>query len=784
MHTRVAATATRPAGLRTTAAGANIEVTYTGFSPQAQAAFQYAVDIWKTKISSSVTIRVNANWTPLAAGTLGSAGPTTAYRNFPGALQANAWYPVALAEKLAGQDLNGAGQADINANFSSSFDWYYGTDGRTPATQVDLVSVVLHELGHGLGFFASTGYDATSQVGNYSVPPFAFANFIESATGQRLTDPTAFPNNSVDLGIQFTSTALYFGGPLAIAANAAGIAEPRPKLYAPATYSRGSSISHLDETLYPAGDPNSLMSPALGRAEAIHDPGPLTMGIFADIGWVATAIRHTPLRDTETTQDLPIVATVQSDGTITPGSVQLRYSINNSAFVTRTMTASGTTGLYQATIPNPGSGATVRYYLSAADNETGRTYTAPGQPTPNSPTRTYYQFRVGPDTTPPQAVHTPPQFLFTTQLPYQLVVQAADNLGIASVRVAYSVNGVARPTLTLSPQADGITYLGQLSTAAGPLNSGDVISYSVVVTDVSARANTTTLGPYSVQVVGLKAAQAQYANNFNAASSDFVGTGFAVAQPTGFDNPAIHSNHPYANQTTLTYYLLTPIVVQSNAEQATVKFDEVVLVEPGEAGSTFGQESFYDYVVVEGSLDGRTWTPLADGYNSRDYTPWRTAWRSNLDADGNSTAVGAATFYAPRTLNLRDRFAAGATVQLRFRLTSDEGAYGWGWAVDNLSIQATPLATRTETLTAGGLRAYPNPSADGQVRVQAQLARPTAGAQLEVRNALGQVLLQRELPGTVSQLDYALNLRTLPAGLYLVALRAGSETSTCKVVVQ
>jgi hypothetical protein len=786
MHTQVAAPA---AFLRTgqrVAAGANITVTYTGFSPEAQAAFQYAVDIWKTQVSSSVPIRVNASWSVLATGVLGSAGATTYARNFPGALQANTFYPIALAEKLAGQDLNGPGNADISANFSSAASWYYGTDGLPPAGKYDLVSVVLHELCHGLGFIAATGYDATSKEGSYGLGsparPLTFTTFLENAAGQRLTNLSLFDNPSVALGSQYTSGALYFNGPLAVAANPTAV-EKRPRLYAPATYRNGSSISHLDETTYPAGNINSLMTYAIGAAEAIHDPGPLVQGMFADMGWVATAIRHTPLRDTETAQDYPVVANVQSDGTVTPGSVKLMYSINNGPFVTRTMTATGVAGQYQSSIPNPGLGATVRYYLSAADNETGRTYTAPGLPTPGVTDRAYYQFFVGPDTTPPVAQHTPPSYLFSNQLPFQLVVLAADNLAVANVSVPYSVNGVARTPLILSVQPDGVTYLGQLSTAGGPLVAGDVVTYRVVVTDIAARPNTTTLGPFTVPIVELKVPQSQYVNNFNATSNDFAGAGFSVVQPPGFADPAIHSNHPYADQTTISYLLLVPIVVKSDPALATVKFDEIVLAEPGETGSVFGTPEFYDYVVVEGSLDGITWTPLADGYDSRANAQWLSTWNSAIDAGGNSTAVGTPSLYAPRTLNLRDKFAAGATVQLRFRLFADDGAHGWGWAIDNLAIQNTVLATRAETLTVGGLRVYPNPSADGQLRVQARLAHPTADMQLEVRNALGQLLRQQQLPGTFSQLDQSLDLRALPAGLYFVALRAGAETTTCKVVL-
>ncbi len=49
-----------------------------------------------------------------------------------------------------------------------------------------------------------------------------------------------------------------------------------------------------------------------------------------------------------------------------------------------------------------------------------------------------------------------------------------------------------------------------------------------------------------------------------------------------------------------------------------ISFKEIVLVEPGETGSVFGSDDFYDYVIVEGSKNfGKTWFSLIDGYDSR-----------------------------------------------------------------------------------------------------------------------------------------------------------------------
>ena len=108
-------------------------VEYNGFTPEAQAAFQYAVDIWSTIVVSEVPIRVEANFLELAPGVLGSAGTTNLFANFEGAPKKDRWYYSALADALSGRDLNTEvdsldGFPDIRTRFSSVFNWYYGTD--------------------------------------------------------------------------------------------------------------------------------------------------------------------------------------------------------------------------------------------------------------------------------------------------------------------------------------------------------------------------------------------------------------------------------------------------------------------------------------------------------------------------------------------------------------------------------------------------------------------------------------------------------------------------------
>ncbi|GAA3918190.1 T9SS type A sorting domain-containing protein [Hymenobacter algoricola] len=777
MHTRLALPAAyleqQRRGRRSTAA--NIEVTYTGFTPQAQAAFQYAVDIWEALLVSPVTIRVQATWTPLGTGVLGSAGATAYYNDPSGAVRSGVGYPVALAEKIAGQELNGGTLPDINARFNSTFNWYYGTDGMVPAGRYDLVSVVLHELGHGLGFIASTSYG--SGAGSYGNPPSIYASFMENLAGQPLTNNPLYPNGSAALGAQFTSGNVYFNSNLAKAVNG-GV---RPRLFAPATYSAGSSISHLNEATYPAGNINSLMTPNIGAAEAMHNPGPITLRMFDEMGWFNTAIRHTKLPDAETSQNFLVNATIITDGTITPGSVKLYYAVDNGALNTVAMTNTAGNN-YQGIIPGPGLNHTVSYYLAAADNETGRTYTAPATYAPNVATVARYSFVIGPDATAPVVKHKPLTYLFVSQLPYQFQAQATDNVAVAGVTVEYAVNGVARPALALTRQGASSNFLGTLTTSGGPIVAGDVLTYRIVARDGAASVNQAQTATYVVNIVDFKPAQAFYTNNLNGtAPLDFVGEGFAITQPAGFSNAAIHSDHQYYDDSTLIYQMLVPITIQPT--QHTLSFDEIALVEPGEPGSVYGTEAFYDYVVVEGSKDnGATWTPVADGYDARFRPNWLAAWNSSTTAAGNSNGVGTPALFAPHTFNLLSKFTPGDVVRLRFRLFGDPGAHGWGWAIDNLVIQGV-TSVASELKAAGGLSVYPNPSA-GLFRVRATLAKPVTGLELLVRNSLGQVVLRQAVAPAAGQLDLPVDLNKLASGLYQLSLGQPGDAASQKVLIQ
>lgn len=127
--------------------------------------FNAVLAAWANTLDSEVEIDVEVTWEPLdceAGGGAVLAGALSILifqsEGFP---EPGVWYPSALAESLAGEDLSGDEDGDIFVVVNSDIDegclgpgtgYYYGIDGQNPPNLIDLSPVVLHELAHGLGF--------------------------------------------------------------------------------------------------------------------------------------------------------------------------------------------------------------------------------------------------------------------------------------------------------------------------------------------------------------------------------------------------------------------------------------------------------------------------------------------------------------------------------------------------------------------------------------------------------------------------------------------------------
>jgi hypothetical protein len=255
------------------------------FPDDAKTAFNAAANIWANLIQSSVPITIRVCWATLGSGILGQSGGGPLHSDFLNAPLANTWYMGSLANALAGYDLR-TDLFDMHITHSLLFSWYYGTDGNPQQSQVDLMSVALHEIAHGLGFSGSMFYSSTTGQWSwgygYGIPNI-YDTFMRDGTGNpgnQLINTGVYPNPSTALGTALTSDNIYFHGSNAMAANGG----QRVKIYAPTTWAGGSSYSHLDYNTF-NNTPNQLMVWAISAGESVHDPGPVTIGILEDLGW-------------------------------------------------------------------------------------------------------------------------------------------------------------------------------------------------------------------------------------------------------------------------------------------------------------------------------------------------------------------------------------------------------------------------------------------------------------------------------------------------------------------
>jgi hypothetical protein len=256
---------------------------------EAKSAFDYAVSIWSTHLESSVPIRIRANWTALEGNTLGSAGPTLLFTLSGDGVEPNTFYTIAQASAMTGEDLvsQNAVDFDIRVNMNCDFnDWYFGLDANPSFNQIDMVTVLLHEIGHGIGFIGSMSGNATSRTADWGLSnpalPIVYDLFTLDGDFQYLIDSEAYTNGSALL---YQAVTGQFGGVFFDGAESEfSIDNQRVQLYTPNPYQPGSSYSHLDQATFGQSE-NALMRPQLDRQFAVHSPGPLFCAMLGDMGW-------------------------------------------------------------------------------------------------------------------------------------------------------------------------------------------------------------------------------------------------------------------------------------------------------------------------------------------------------------------------------------------------------------------------------------------------------------------------------------------------------------------
>jgi len=254
----------------------SFKVDFTNTPGIYQPAVNEAVDVWSQNFTSQVPVKIKVLWERQSnSGILASAAPGKFHNNFKNIPDNELWYTSALADSLAGEDIEPTiPEITIRINSTNGPMLYLGTDGKCPSNKYDLVSMILHEMGHGLGFLSNADYDQLYGYGSIQQPT-PFDAYAQLPDGRRLMD---LDSPSIELG-QALTEPLVWSGANAIRANN-GI---KPPLYTPSTYEGGSSVSHLDEATFANSARDAVMTPNLKFGEVFHLPGPLLIAIFEDL---------------------------------------------------------------------------------------------------------------------------------------------------------------------------------------------------------------------------------------------------------------------------------------------------------------------------------------------------------------------------------------------------------------------------------------------------------------------------------------------------------------------
>ncbi len=269
--------------------------------------------------------------------------------------------------------------------------------------------------------------------------------------------------------------------------------------------------------------------------------------------------------------------------------------------------------------------------------------------------------------------------------------------------------------------------------------------------------------------------------NFNSGTSTFFGD-MTISTPNGFTDALLNTDHPYLDGKTYITYMGTPITIKGGTS---LSYNDVAIVEPGDAGSQYGDNNFWDYVTVEGSDDGDIWTNLVTPYDCRYDATWQSAYDNGSNGDESmlrNHPIDLTTVYAP-----------DQNVYIRFRLFADANTNGWGWGVDDVIVTNTVSAISAESKIARRFALfanYPNPFGGSQphgensfTTIRYEIAKPGM-VELTVYNALGQKVrtLVNEAK-SVGQFRVQFDAAGLASGTYYYRLVSGRKSRVRKMLI-
>jgi hypothetical protein len=201
----------------------------TSVGEQRLIAYRKALELWGKTLAGDVTVIVRGSFAPLTCtaggGVLAQAGALQIFADFPNAPLAAHWYGAALANNIAGLDLDGLPLSDPNgdeivANFNGNVGqpdciagpgWYYGLDSNPGPGQIDFLDTFMHEVAHGLGFQNYVSEATGVLIGG--LPDMYMANTLDLTLGKKWNDPTFYPTPANIVASAIRNGQIVWSGP-------------------------------------------------------------------------------------------------------------------------------------------------------------------------------------------------------------------------------------------------------------------------------------------------------------------------------------------------------------------------------------------------------------------------------------------------------------------------------------------------------------------------------------------------------------------------------------------
>jgi hypothetical protein len=389
-------------------------------------------------------------------------------------------------------DPHGLGGSDNSHYIPSTGELAWGEGGVDDSEDED---VILHELGHGLHDWVTNGNISQVEGLSEGCGDYWCASYNRSTGFWTPSDPQYYWTFQWDGHNEFWSGRVtnypnHYPDGLVGQIHTDGQIWASTLMQIYDDIGRTATDLNLLEALSNTGSSTNQEDAAQAFIQADLDlHGGANLGVieywFTQRGYNVTvpipSITHTPLPNTEDVVG-PYVVNAAITAAYPLAGADVIYGTSGAFTDTVSMTDLGG-GNYTAQIPGTGSAEDYNYYIFAADS-IGLASTHPvGAPA------TYHAFHAGPDTTPPQIVHSPLGDQAYILWPVTVEATITDEVGIDSAWVEYSVNmGALTGSFGLT-NTGGDDYSGTFDIDTTMVAIGDTIDYRIVAEDASLLGN-------------------------------------------------------------------------------------------------------------------------------------------------------------------------------------------------------------------------------------------------------------------------------------------------------